>query len=48
MAKLNKPCTHPDTVQTGDENEVRTYCRDCGELVKVVKNPPNKLRKIKK
>jgi hypothetical protein len=35
MRNNAKICVHKNTVQAGDEKEVRTFCTDCNELIKV-------------
>lgn len=33
MIKEPKQCPHTNTVQVGDEKEVRTVCVECGEVI---------------
>ena len=35
--KTAKKCPHANIVQSSDETEIRTYCSDCNELIKVEK-----------
>jgi hypothetical protein len=35
MTKQPKQCAHANTVQSGDEYEIRTFCTDCNEVVSV-------------
>lgn len=37
MSKVIKQCPHLNTVQHGGDKEIRTYCTDCNECIKVVK-----------
>lgn len=32
--KQTKQCQHLNTVQVGSDNEIRTFCKDCNEVVK--------------
>lgn len=36
--KQQKQCPHLNTVQHGDDNEIKTFCTDCNECIKVVKS----------
>lgn len=33
--KKEKICTRLNTMQVGDEIEIRTYCTDCNEMIKL-------------
>lgn len=46
MAKYTKVCPHINTVQAGDETEVRTYCTDCNEIIKTQKYGKHKSKRI--
>jgi len=32
----HKQCPHINTVMAGGDNEIRTYCTDCNELIRTI------------